>query len=170
MSYMPNECNVNECFRKYKDTKTGEISRWCGVFGDAINMITPNSKECSLYCDKFFCYRTRQIIEDHDEKYWISDEEMDEDYRRIYEIEDKDVKFSGLSKAGNEDQERERKYCNQDNIVCPYCDYEIEDVWDCIRDNGCDDDDCGVIECEQCEKEFEVTIHKEITFSTYRID
>lgn len=167
MSYKIIECNIDKCLRKYKDSNTGEISKWCGVTTQNEDVVTPNTKKCPLYCDKFFCYKTEKIIKGHDEKYWISDEEMDDEYKRIYKIKAKDVKFSGLSIIGNKEQQHEYKHINQENIVCPYCDYNIEDVWNYIENSY---NDYENIECPECEKEFEVSIHREVTFSTSKID
>ena len=167
MSYKIIECNVDKCLRKYKNSETGEISKWCGVTTKDEDVVAPNTKNCPLYCDKFFCYKTEKIIKGHDEKYWISDDEMNDDYRKTYNIKARDVKFSGLSKTGNEIQYNELRYLNQETIVCPYCDYKIEDVWDYIDSSYSDYEN---VECPECEKEFEVSIHREITFSTNKID
>ena len=162
------ECNVDKCLRKYKNSSTGEISRWCGVVSDkALEKIQPNNKKCPLYCDKFFCYQTEKITRKHENVYWISDEPMSDDYRKTYEIKAKDVKFSGLSKEGEEIRDNIYRHSNTKNIICPYCDHEINDVWECIDSSY---NDYENIECPECEREFEVSIHREVTFSTSKID
>ena len=160
------KCNVDKCLRKYKSPNTG-ISPWCGVVGDKLDIIQPNTKKCPLYCDKFFCYETGKIIKKHDDTYWVNDDLMEDSYKELYKIKAKDVKFSGLSKAGNEKQKHEYNHSNTSHIICPYCDYEIYDVWDYIDSSY---DDYKNIDCPECEKEFEVSIHREVTFSTNRID
>lgn len=43
-------------------------------------------------------------------------------------------------------------------IVCPHCDHKHEDSYDYFSYRSCDGD-VREIECADCEKEFEVTIH-----------
>jgi hypothetical protein len=40
------------------------------------------------------------------------------------------------------------KYTHTDNVICPYCDHEHEDSYEF----GCFGDECGEIECEECDK------------------
>ena len=164
-------CNIDKCLRKYKGGD-GNISAWCGVVGkEALASIKPCSKDCPLYCDKFFCFQTRKIVKNHENTYWISNELMDDNYRDLYEINALDVKFSGLSKDGNADLDKQRefedKHHGTQNIVCPYCDYEIDDVWDYITNEYSDNVDA---QCPECDREFQATIHREITFSTSRME
>lgn len=164
-------CDIDKCLRKYKDAD-GDISKWCGVVGkEALALIKPCSKDCPLYCDKFFCFQTKGIVRKHENTYWISNELMDDNYKDLYEITAPDVKFSGLSKDGNTNLSKQRefedKHHGTHNIVCPYCDHEIDDVWDYI-DSGYDD--YADVECPQCGREFQATIHREITFSTNRME
>lgn len=55
----------------------------------------------------------------------------------------------------------EHKYENQ--IKCPYCDWEDNDSWEFSEDSG-------VQVCGGCEKEFNVTRNVEVTYSTSRIN
>ena len=55
----------------------------------------------------------------------------------------------------------EHKYENQ--IKCPYCDWEDSDSWEF-------DEDEGTATCGSCEKEFNVTREVEVTYSTSRIE
>lgn len=54
----------------------------------------------------------------------------------------------------------EHTYENQ--IKCPYCDWEDRDSWEFTEDEG--EQTCG-----KCEKEFNVTRNVDITYSTSRI-
>lgn len=164
-------CDIDKCLRKYKGAD-GDISKWCGVVGkEALALIKPRSKDCPLYCDKFFCFQTKGIVRKHENTYWISNELMDDNYKDLYEITAPDVKFSGLSKDGNtnlsEQREFEDKHHGTRNIICPYCDHEIDDVWDYIDSSY---NDYADVECPQCGREFQATIHREITFSTNRME
>lgn len=172
MSSLDNiKCNRDKCLRKF-GKGDGYVSQWCGVIGkEDLAKIKTNSKDCPLYCDKFFCYKTQRIVKGHENTNWISTEEMTDNYRRTYDFKAPDVKFSGLSAKGNEQAKIERdyedKHYNTSNIVCPYCDYEEEDWWEVISDS---DNDYENIECCECGREFEVSIHREISFSTNPID
>lgn len=55
----------------------------------------------------------------------------------------------------------EHKYENQ--IKCPYCDWEDSDSWEFGEDDG-------TATCGSCEKEFNVTREVEVTYSTSRIE
>lgn len=55
----------------------------------------------------------------------------------------------------------EHKY--EENIKCPYCDYEWKDSWEFTEDDG-------THTCGSCDREFNVTREIEITYSTSRID
>ena len=46
------------------------------------------------------------------------------------------------------------------NIICPYCGYEDKESWEY--------EDEGSWECENCENEFVVVRHIDITYSTYQ--
>ena len=164
-------CDIDTCLRKYEGAD-GDISKCCGVVGkEALALIKPCSKDCPLYCDKFFCFQTKRIVRKHENTCWISNKLMDDNYKDLYEITAPDVKFSGLSKDGNtnlsKQLEFENKHHGTRNIVCPYCDHEISGVWDYI-DSGYND--YADVECPQCGREFQATIHREITFSTNRME
>lgn len=51
----------------------------------------------------------------------------------------------------------------ENNIKCPYCDYEWQDSWEF-------EEDSGTHTCGSCAKEFNVERHVEVTYSTSRID
>lgn len=164
-------CDIDKCLRKYK-CADGAISKWCGVVEkEALALIKPCSEDCPLYCDKFFCFHTRVIVRKHENTCWISNELMNNHDRDVYGIKASDVKFGGLSKDGRtslrEQREFEDKHHGTQNIVCPYCDHENDDVWDYIDSGYNDYED---VECPQCGREFQVTIHREITFSTNRME
>jgi transcription elongation factor Elf1 len=53
------------------------------------------------------------------------------------------------------------KHLHENNIKCPYCDYEDIDSWEF-------DDDSGSWTCGSCEKEFDVVRNIEVTYSSYR--
>lgn len=55
----------------------------------------------------------------------------------------------------------EHKYEN--NIICPYCNYEDKDSWEFTEDEGTQN-------CGSCEKEFNVTREVTVTYSTSRFD
>lgn len=55
------------------------------------------------------------------------------------------------------------KHENTDEIVCPFCGYEFCDSWEYESDYN---EDLGLIECEECEKEFYATRHTSITYYT----
>lgn len=164
-------CDIDKCLRKYK-CADGAISKWCGVVEkEALALIKPCSEDCPLYCDKFFCFHTGVIVRNHENTCWISNELMGDNDKNLYGIKASDVKFGGLSKDGRtslrEQREFEDKHHGTQNIVCPYCDHENDDVWDYIDSGYNDYED---VECPQCGREFQVTIHREITFSTNRME
>lgn len=157
-------CNRDECLRKFK-ADDGEISSWCGVIGDEVKDIKINSKECPLRCTKYFCYQTRKIVKKHKHVYWVDKDKFDDNYRKLYNIP-KDIKFSGLSKDGNVKGKKEWdfscKHENTSNIVCPHCDYEIEDWYEYVNDGDTDID----IECHNCNEEFNVQVEYSVSFTT----
>lgn len=55
------------------------------------------------------------------------------------------------------------KHLHENNIKCPYCDWEDQDSWEFGEDSG-------THTCDRCEEEFNVTREIEVTYSTYRID
>jgi len=55
-------------------------------------------------------------------------------------------------------------YHANDTIVCPYCDFKHEDVYDFMSNHG---EDRFEIECYECEKSFHVQQRVEYTFTTY---
>lgn len=168
MGYLDNyACNRDECLRKFKSEKTG-ISEWCGVVGDKLEEIKPNSNDCPLFCDSFFCYKTKEIIKKHEDTYWICDTVMSDEYKETYGVESINAEFSGLSKKGHEKSDEEFKFrkthhCTN-NIVCPYCDYEIIEWWNYIYLDS-DKEFCNT-ECPECGHEFRVEINNSITFTT----
>ena len=52
-----------------------------------------------------------------------------------------------------------------DEIVCPYCGYEFNDSYEYGDD---DTVDIGLVECQECEKEFYTTRNFIITYSTIK--
>lgn len=52
---------------------------------------------------------------------------------------------------------------HEDNIICPYCNYEDQDSWEFQEESGTQI-------CGSCEKEFNVSRDIEVTYSTSRID
>jgi len=55
------------------------------------------------------------------------------------------------------------KHEYEDNIKCPYCDYEDNDSWEFT-------DEEGEYTCGECGEEFNVSRNIEVTYSTSRID
>lgn len=55
------------------------------------------------------------------------------------------------------------EHINENNIKCPYCDWEDKDSWEFGEDSG-------TYTCGSCEKEFNVERNVEVTYSTSRID
>lgn len=49
-----------------------------------------------------------------------------------------------------------------DEIVCPYCGYEFSDSWEIDGDNQ----DIGLMECDECYKQFYATRNIEVSYST----
>lgn len=49
-----------------------------------------------------------------------------------------------------------------DEIVCPFCGYELGDSWDYDSNS----EDLGLIECEECEKSFYGTRNIRVDYST----
>jgi hypothetical protein len=54
--------------------------------------------------------------------------------------------------------EIDHEYTNE--VVCPYCGYVENDSWEC--------DDDGEMECGSCEKPFDMTRHKSVSYSTFK--
>lgn len=158
------KCNRDECLRKYM-SENGDISQWCGVIGDPVGEIKINSKECPLRCVKYFCYQTGKIVKKHKYVHWISTEKINESYRKLYNVP-RDIKFSGLSKDGNDKSKKEwdfsAKHENTKNIVCPHCDYEIKDWYEYIGNN----EDNIVVDCPDCDKGFNVKVEYSVSFTT----
>lgn len=55
----------------------------------------------------------------------------------------------------------------ESDIICPYCDYQIEDTCDYLAGNG--GGNSFEVECPECEREFHCTPDYEVTFSTRRV-
>lgn len=53
-----------------------------------------------------------------------------------------------------------------DEVVCPYCGYEFSNSYEFFRDDRMGDWVEG-IECEKCEKEFNVGADYSVTYSSY---
>lgn len=49
-----------------------------------------------------------------------------------------------------------------DEIVCPWCGYKFEDSWEF----SCDDEDLGLIDCYECDKQFYASRNIRVTYST----
>lgn len=56
---------------------------------------------------------------------------------------------------------KDNEYTNE--IVCPFCGYEFCDSWEYGSDSN---EDLGLIECPECEKEFYAIRHISISYST----
>lgn len=52
----------------------------------------------------------------------------------------------------------------EDNIICPYCDYEFSESWEY---NECDSEE---VECHNCSKKFNLSVNISVTYSTKKID
>jgi hypothetical protein len=52
---------------------------------------------------------------------------------------------------------------HENNIKCPYCDYEDKDSWEF-------DEDEGDVTCGSCEMDFTVNRFIEVTYSSYKKD
>lgn len=59
-----------------------------------------------------------------------------------------------------DEKEIDHEYTKE--IVCPYCGYEFLDSFEI----GSDEEDLGLIECDECGKHFYATRNMEITYST----
>ena len=55
------------------------------------------------------------------------------------------------------------KHDSENNIMCPYCDWEDNDSWEF-------DDDEGIVTCGNCEKEFNVSRDISVSYSTSKIE
>lgn len=53
-----------------------------------------------------------------------------------------------------------KNHTSEDNIKCPYCDYEDKNSWEFTEDDG-------VWECGHCGKEFKVSRNITITYNSY---
>lgn len=53
-----------------------------------------------------------------------------------------------------------------DEIVCPYCGYEFGDSWEC----GGNEEDIGLLDCRDCNKEFDATRNIRVSYSTQKTD
>jgi hypothetical protein len=144
---MSKECNVMECLRKFRETSTSDISRWCGVYGhEEEKKLIHNSKDCPYFCDRFWDYELKKEITKHEDVHWISTN-FDDKNEKYY-----NGMFAGISREGSEKQEKrhewENKHENTDTVVCPYCDYEF-DSYDNPYEEGEEE-----IECLDCGKTF----------------
>jgi transcription elongation factor Elf1 len=52
----------------------------------------------------------------------------------------------------------------EDNIVCPYCGYEVEDSWDIDLEDGNEEE----LECGDCGKVFNCEKNVRVSYTTYR--
>jgi hypothetical protein len=59
----------------------------------------------------------------------------------------------------NAEKEIDHEYTSE--IVCPKCGYEFSDSWEC----GGNSEDWGT-RCDECETDFRVSRHIEVTYST----
>ena len=160
---MSKECNVMECLRKFRETSTSDISRWCGVYGrEKESQLIHNSKECPYFCDKFYDYELNIIITKHEDVHWISEKKDDHDDKYHQGL------ISGISRKGSDLQEKrhqwENKHENTDTIVCPYCDYEF-DSYDNSYEEGEEE-----VECLSCGKEFKCETTVTYSWSTSKIE
>lgn len=55
-------------------------------------------------------------------------------------------------------------HIHENEIKCPYCDYEMSDSWEYASEES------GEIECESCDKEFSYSVYTQVSYSTERID
>lgn len=53
----------------------------------------------------------------------------------------------------------------QKEIVCPYCGYEYHCSYEITRDH-----ESGDYKCEECNKDFRWQEHREVSYSTEKID
>jgi transcription elongation factor Elf1 len=60
------------------------------------------------------------------------------------------------------DFEKEIDHEYTDEIICPYCGNEFTDSWE----YGINEEDLGLLECDECGKSFYASRHIEITYVT----
>lgn len=54
----------------------------------------------------------------------------------------------------------------EDQIVCPWCGHRHSDSWEWIPP----DSECTELDCEECEKPIQLTIEREVLYTTKRGD
>jgi uncharacterized Zn-finger protein len=160
---MIEKCNQYECLRKFKADTNDIISDFCGVNGtEDRSRIILNSKNCPLFCDKFWDYELKKEITKHEDVNWISTKKDNHTDRYHHGL------FAGVSNEGAELQEKrnawEEKHENAGTIVCPYCDCEYDNC-DCIYEDGEE-----IIECPDCGKEFNVITEVTYSWSTSKME
>lgn len=160
---MTKTCNQYKCLRKYKENADSEISKYCGVWTQEQEKTTPNSADCKLYCEKFFCYETKTEITKHEDVNYISTD-FDGLNNRFY-----NGLFAGTSRRGADIREKrkafENKHENEDTTICPYCDYEFRRY-----ENTCEELDEEENECPNCGKTFILTVEVNYTYSTRKVE
>lgn len=96
-------------------------------------------------------------------------------------IEFKSFSFSGhhcpschefKTKVANNERREEiasgdRDTCNESDITCPYCGYELGESSEYLDGSN---DDLGEIECPDCDKVFTCTVEFSVSYSTERIE
>jgi hypothetical protein len=166
---MSKECNVMECLRKFRENSTSDISRWCGIYGyEKDQRLIHNSKDCPFFCDKFYDYQLKKIIDKHEDVYWIND---DKEKDRGWDKHSNGMSiglFVGISRIGYEKQEKESEWENKheycDKVVCPYCDYEFDDC------NNPYEEGEEEQQCPDCGKKFNCTTNISYSWSTSKLE
>jgi len=166
---MSKECNTMGCLRKFRENATSDISRWCGIYGrEKESKLIHNSKECPYFCDKFYDYELKKIIDKHEEVHWIS-EEKDTSWDKHSNGLSVGL-FTGISREGSEKQDKrqewENEHINCDKIVCPYCDYEFEHGDDDYTYEDMEEEK----ECPDCGKKFNCVTNVSYSWSTSKLE
>lgn len=81
---------------------------------------------------------------------------------KCYDCREKQYKYN-LTRALQEDEETETYY--EDEVVCPYCGYRMED-----DDNYFVREQVGEYKCPECGGTFRFETNIEITYSTQRME
>ena len=160
-------CNVMECLRKFRENSTSDISRFCRINGhEKEQQLIHDSKECPFFCDKFYDYELKKIINKHEEIHWI-EEKIDSEWDKHSNGISIGL-FVWISRVGKEQQEKKNKWENEhidcDKVVCPYCNYEFE---------GCDnpyEEGEEETECPDCGKTFNCVTSISYSWSTSKLE
>lgn len=115
--------------------------------------------------EKFFCWKTK---EEHDINELSIYSKLEND--NVGRIKNKNKLKIGLSKLGCEMIQEynciseENIRTNENEVKCPYCDYEFSDSEDEYTDDSFSYED---VLCDNCKKEFFVEVESVVIYKTY---